>query len=122
MKGDMRLIDLIGLISYAGIVVNLVFIAFNLNRSMGVQIRNNVLLYIVVFVISSTISLCGAVALFFYNRIEFIAQGKVTPIWVTDTSVYFWAWFFLSLTGISWLYLSKNTRRYFKIRKGKEWE
>lgn len=113
----MRITDLIGYISYGGIIINLLVISFHLNRSFGVQIRHRILLWIVVLTSASAFTLCGAIMLFFYNRIHYVSNGLPTPQWVSDTSVYFWLSFFLSLSGISFLLLTRRTKSYINLER-----
>lgn len=115
----MRTTDLIAFISYAGIVVSSLIISFYLNRSFGVQIRNKILLWIVIFSSWASLSLCGAVAFFFYNRLSYTSKGIPTPQWVTDTSSYFWLSLFLSLGSIAVLMLTRQTRRYINLERKK---
>lgn len=116
----MRTIDIFGLAAYLGIVINMVFIAYNLNKSVQLQIKHRILLWNVLFTSNVVTSSIGAIGLFFYNRLVYISQGEQTPLWVTDASVYFWIWLCLSLTGISYLYGSRNMRKYIPLGKKKE--
>lgn len=114
----MRTIDVIGLVSYVGIVLNLIAIAFQMFKSVRVQLRNKILLWIFVLTAWAVLSLASVVGLLFYNRFEFLAQGETTPQWISDTSVMLWLSLFLALTGISYLYYSENTKKYIPLGKG----
>lgn len=113
----MRITDWVALISYPGIIVNLLVISYHILGSFHVQLRNRILLWIVVFTAEAVLALGGAITLFFYNRIMYVAVGLQTPLWVSDASAIFWAFLFQSLTCISYLYLSKNTKRYINLER-----
>lgn len=116
----MRITDLLAIIAFPGIILNAIYIAYQIIGSFRVQIKHGIILRIVVFVSTSVLSLGAAVSLLFYNRITYTTQGISTPQWVTDMISFLWFGLFLSLTGITWLYATSSTQKYFPLRKRKD--
>lgn len=116
----MQITDLLALISYPGIIINVVFLAFQFSASFVVQIRSRILLWSTVFAFIAIVSVGAGFSLQFYSRLYYIINGITSPSPISTPLSIVWFVLFLALTGLSLLYGTKKDQRYIRLGKRKD--
>lgn len=115
----MQITDLLALISYPGIIVNVIFLAYQFSASFVVQIRARILLWSTALAFIAILTVGSIVSFQFYGRLYYVVNGMQNPSPVSTPVSISWFVLFLTLTGLSLLYGLKKDQRFIRLGKNR---